>query len=548
MTELTAATGLPFGAPPGIYRDIEAALKKGDIDAATALSRRALDSGLRHPMLFDLRAYWHECEGRYAEACADLEEALALAPGDPKLLNLLGSCRTKHGELVAGVSACREAIAADPTYAAAHYNEGFALEQLAELELAWNAYRRAVTLAPAMADASARLAGLAARRGDNAEARDWANRALAIDATNRTAQLAHVAVDLAEKNFESAGQRARAVAADPASGQQVRASAENYLADALDGLGRPAEAFEAYRRANDILSKEFEIRFRGVERGRTLAQRLAREFEAVEPDGWGPIAPAPLGGAAGLIFLMGFPRSGTTLLGQILGSHSSVETILEKPLLGPALDDFVNQPGGFGRLAALSPSKVAQHRRTFLERVRNEGVDMTGKYIVDQTPLNTLHMPVITKLFPEAKIVFALRDPRDVVFSCFRRLFAPNPYVYEFLSLDGAAHFYDEVMSLASRYRATLGPTLIDVRNEDVIADFEGQCRALCSFLNITYSENMRNFAARAERSARIATPSATQVARGITGDGVGQWRRYERQMAPLMPILTPWVRKFGYL
>ena len=524
------------------FRDIEVALARGDNKAATALACKALDAGLAHPMLFDLRAFWHESEGRYPAACADLQSALVLAPGNALLLNLLGRCRTANGELIEGIAACRAAIAADPSYAAAHYNEGFALERLAELDEAWRSYNRALQLAPSMADASARLAGLAARRGDNSAARDLANRALNLQPGNVPASSALILVDLAERNFAAAEIRARAVASNPLATSQERSTAFSYIADALDGLGRTADAFDLYRRANEDLAREFKSRFAGVERGQTLVRRLSKEIAAIEPSRWRSTSEK----GAKLIFLMGFPRSGTTLLGQILAAHSYIETIEEKPLLGEALREFINTPGGLEQLASLPSSELARHREIFWDRVANEIGPKTGKFVVDQTPLNTLHLPVIARLFPESKVIFAVRDPRDVVLSCFRRLFSLNPYTIEFLSLDDAACFYDETMRLADRYREAIDLAVTEVRNEDLIADFEGQTRSVCDFIGLSYDPKMASFSESA-RDRRISTPSSIQLGRGITKAGIGHWRHYEKQMATVLPIIAPWVERFGY-
>src|SRR6185312_7842828 len=230
------------------------------------------------------------------------------------------------------------------------------------------------------------------------------------------------------------------------------------------------------------------------ETGRKLARRLDREFEAIAKDAWQtPSPPAPSKGAAdGLVFLGGFPRAGTTLLGQVLAAHSRVATIVERPLLGMALREFIQTPGGLARLATLPQTDIERHRQQFWRNVQILGVPVQGKVLVDQTPLNTLHLAVIAKLFPEAKIVFALRDPRDVVLSCFRRLFVINDYVYEFLTLDGAAHFYAETMDLASAFRDRLPVSLIDLRNEELVADFEGRTRVLCDFLGLPFEDSMR--------------------------------------------------------
>ncbi|HUO90348.1 MAG TPA: sulfotransferase [Rhizomicrobium sp.] len=537
-------------APPRIYLDIDAAMRRGDTDAAIRMARQALDRGLRHPVIFNLRAYWHETNGRYAAACADLEQALALSPGDSRLLNELGRCRSGNGDYAKAVEACRAATAREPEFAPAHYNMGFALEQLGELDLAWEAYQRSRTLDPGLVDATARLAGLAARRGDRAEARALAEQVLARDPRHAVAVFSHVMADLAEGNFAEAERRARAVAADPATAAQARISAMNFVADALDGQGRPDEAFALYAEANRELKALFRNRYEGSgrETGRQIAQRLAREFDALPAQSWTPPAsPHPrVGDAAGFVFLMGFPRAGTTLLGQILAGHPQVVTIEEKPLLGAALTEFILKPGGLSRLAALPEDEIRAQRELFWRAIRNETESTAGKLIVDQTPLNSLHLPVIAKLLPEAKAVFALRDPRDVVLSCFRRLFGLNAYVYEFLSLDGTATFYDETMRLAARFRDRLALPVLEVRNEDVVADFRKQARALCDFLGLEYDAAMQEFAA-AARSRRIATPSAMQVTRGISSEGIGHWRAYEKQLAGVMPIIAPWVERFGY-
>jgi tetratricopeptide (TPR) repeat protein len=533
-------------APPKVYLDIDAAMRRGDTDGAVRMARQALDRGLRHPVLFNLRAYWHERNARYGAACADLQQALVLAPGDPRLLNELARCHSGNGDHAKAVEACRGATERDPDFADAHYNMGFALEQLGELDLAWEAYQRASRLNPGLADATARLAGLAARRGDHAEARALADRVLARDPRHAVAAFAHIVTDLAERNFAAAETRAHAVADDPATTAQARVSATNFIADALDGLGRYDDAFRYYAAANSELKTLFRARFEGGgrETGRQIARRLQGEFAGL-PTLAGP-TPSPVGDAAGFVFLMGFPRAGTTLLGQILASHPKVVTIEEKPLLGAALTEFILKPGGLSRLAGLSRDEIARQRDLFWRAVRNETEDTGGRIIVDQTPLNTLHLPVIAKLVPEAKVVFALRDPRDVVLSCFRRLFGLNAYVYEFLSLEGAAHFYDETMRLATQYRERLALPVRDIRNEDLIADLPAQARTLCDFLGLAYDPAMQEFAA-AARSRRIATPSAMQVTRGLSSEGVGHWRHYEKQMVEVMPIIAPWVERFGY-
>ena len=155
-------------------------------------------------------------------------------------------------------------------------------------------------------------------------------------------------------------------------------------------------------------------------------------------------------------------------------------------------------------------------------------------------------MPVIAKLFPGARVLFARRDPRDVVLSCFRRRFGMNPSMYQLLTLDGAAGFYDAVMRLSEVYRPLLPLARHEVRYESIVDDFESSVRAACDFIGLEWDDSMLNFAAKA-RMRGISTPSAAQVARGLNREGQGAWRRYRDQMAAVLPLLEPWVERFGY-
>jgi len=181
-----------------------------------------------------------------------------------------------------------------------------------------------------------------------------------------------------------------------------------------------------------------------------------------------------------------------------------------------------------------------------LSAVRSFGVQPRGHLFIDKMPLATVLLPLISKLFPNARILFAVRDPRDVVFSCFRRRFGMNSAMAHFLSLESAAAYYDTVMRLGALYRKLLPLDLHLVRYEQLVEDFEGTTRSVSDFIGLDWQTGMADFAAKA-RTRGISTPSAAQVARGLNREGQGAWRRYRDQMAPVLPLLEPWVERFGY-
>jgi hypothetical protein len=157
-----------------------------------------------------------------------------------------------------------------------------------------------------------------------------------------------------------------------------------------------------------------------------------------------------------------------------------------------------------------------------------------------------MRLPLVAKVFPNAKILFAVRDPRDVVFSCFRRSFNMNAAMYEFNSLEGAARLYDAVMTAGRAYLEKLPLEHFQIRYEDLVSDFDTTAKGACRFMGVPWNSAMRDFAKAAE-ARRIATPSSAQVARGLYGEGVGQWRSYAFALEAVMPILRPWIEAFGY-
>jgi len=250
--------------------------------------------------------------------------------------------------------------------------------------------------------------------------------------------------------------------------------------------------------------------------------------------------------SAGLAFILGFPRSGTTLLGRIVASRPDVAVLEERPLLAKAVADLYDKPDGAARLAALTAAEADVYRQDFWQRARATGIETRGRRVFEQTALNTVYLPLILKLFPRSPVVFAIRDPRDVVFGCFRRRFAPNRFTREFHSLESTARLYCDTMRLAELCRERFGFRPLDIRNEDLIADFDTETRRLCAFTGLVWDESLRDYH-RAAEGHTLTTASAAQVRRGLSRDGIGQWRRYAEQMAPVLPLLQPWVERFGY-
>jgi tetratricopeptide (TPR) repeat protein len=441
------------------------------------------------------------------------------------------------------------ALAQNLDYAPAHHGRGLALAALKDFEGAWDSQRRALSLDPHNAEILGALAGVAANRNDPAAARRFSEEALALDPHQSSAVVALSSLNFHDGRFDEVIADLRALIARGGMTGLHTSAAYRLLADALEAKGDYAQAFDAYGQSNAILRAANKTVYEdeGVERGPALCARLIDYFGDMTLGDW--TAPSPdeteAAPVLGHVFLVGFPRSGTTLLEQVLATHDDVVALEERLTLGDVGFSF-SDTASIDRLAAMDAGEADALRRHYWRRVRGFGVEPAGKVFVDKLPLNTLWLPYIAKLFPSAKVLFARRDPRDVVLSCFRRRFLMNGAMYDFTDLVEAARFYSGTMALAEVYHRMLTLDWYVHRHEDLVADFEGETRGLCAFLGLPWTDRLSDFAQTAKRRD-VQTPSATQVRRGLYSEGVAQWRRYGDALAPIFPILQPWVDRFGY-
>jgi hypothetical protein len=218
----------------------------------------------------------------------------------------------------------------------------------------------------------------------------------------------------------------------------------------------------------------------------------------------------------------------------------------EAPTLADHYAAFLADDAGCARLAVLTAAAADAWRARYWATVAAHGVDPRGKLFIDKAPAGTLTLPVIARLFPRARIVFAVRDPRDVVLSCFRTAFQMNAMTYAFTSLEGAAQLYDAVMGMAAAYRRRTALALTETRHEALVADPAGEIARLATFLGLSHSPVMADVAATAARRD-VRTPSARQVRAGINRRGIERWRTYAAELAPVLPTLAPWIKAFGY-
>lgn len=526
--------------------EIERAQAAGDIDRARVLAADAVSRGLMHPLALRLAADLARRDGREEEAIAILRRALSLTPQDPDLLGALAGCLMDLDRRREALPVFKTLLDIDPNNADAHYGAGECLATLGAVDEAQARFEAALTLDSAHADAGAALANLFARTGRWREGRARAEATLQHSPGHATAMAALAASEIGEGAYDAAEARLRFMleprGGSPPLAPLLHAASESLLGEALHGLGRYPEAFEAWTRGNEEHARIYAQWAPAAEQLRARVAALTDFFSTQRVADWRD-APAgeDVSGARGHVFLLGFPRSGTTLLEHVLGAHPEVVALEEGDLLGEAAARFLGRPGGLQALASLDEATAKRFRDGYWRRARDAGAEVEGRLFVDKMPLDTINLPIVAWLFPRAKVLFARRDPRDTVLSGFRQVFAPNPATYAMLTLEGAADLYDGVMRLSEIYRGVLPLHLHDVRHERLVADFDEEVRAICAFVGLDWSDAFHDFAAQAE-GRTISTPSAGQVRRGLYREAAPAWTLYADQLAPVLPKLQPWV------
>ncbi len=248
------------------------------------------------------------------------------------------------------------------------------------------------------------------------------------------------------------------------------------------------------------------------------------------------------------IFLVGFPRSGTTLLDTIFRTNSDVEVIEEKPILKNFLIKLEKETkNDFNQLDNLSQKYIEEMKHFYFKEREQYQKDKKAKIVIDKLPLNIIHIAEILRFFPNAKFIFALRHPYDSVLSCFMQQFELNPAMKNFLTLESSAHLYDLVMKLWEIYSEIFSINFHFIKYEDVVTNFEKTTQEIFKYLGLNWSDKTKDFYITAKDRIDISTPSYNQVTSPLYLKSINRWKNYEEQFKNVRKNLDKWVNQFNY-
>ena len=319
-------------------------------------------------------------------------------------------------------------------------------------------------------------------------------------------------------------------------------------ATALDRLGRYDEAYAALEEAHRSQVAYLKLTKPEVAPRKDGPPLKIADFGCVEAD----VAAWDMTGAPALeaspVFIVGFPRSGTTLLEQTLDAHPSLESMDETRFLHEVIDKMVDDDVGYPEsLAAMTTGKLNELRDLYWSRVRTRVVLEPGQRLVDKNPLNLLALPAIRRLFPNARIVLAIRHPCDVILSCYMQHFRAPEFSLLCRDLPSLAAGYRRAFDFWYREAAILRPAAYELHYEASVSAFEPQMRKLADFLELPWTDAMLATAEHASRKGFISSPSYSQVVQPVNTRSIGRWKTYERYFGGVIPQVQPYLDRWGY-
>jgi tetratricopeptide (TPR) repeat protein len=489
-------------------------------------------------------------KGDLKPALASYRAALQIKPGDPDVVFNMATVLHGLGELNAAEKLFRQLVELSPKDHNAHSNLGGVLFRLNRTEEAIDCFRRALELRPAFVEAHDNLCEVLEKTNQTDELRKAVAHAITVCRPNdiriaiRQAQLLRRDDDL-----EGARKILSGVEKFHPAQAQLNSAYWYLLGDICDRLDDAQTAYKAFVEANIWAAKA--VGGHGLEPDRFI--RKLDDLQAAYKSVRRPARPEPAAShsdAPQLVFLIGFPRSGTTLLDTVLLSHSRISVIEEKPMVQEMVRLAASwQTGELPNHEDLSGEQVKELRKTYMTRLEQHLPDPAGDgdVVIDKLPLNIVEAGLISKVFPDARFLLVLRHPCDCVLSCFMQDFRLNNAMANFLDLKSTAKCYDKVMSLWTTYTSALHLPVHTVKYEQIVGDLEETVSEVLGFLGLDWEETMADYKATAVERKRIGTPSYHQVVQPIYSRATGRWRRYRAHMVTVLPTLLKWAEIHGY-
>lgn len=492
--------------------------------------------------------------GRHAPALASYHNLVQQFPGVPQLWIELGLAAAGDLEFSLADQAFQRALELAPNDANLLAYVGAQYSNLRRTDQALDCFKRAVTLDPSSASARLNLATSLERNRQLNEAWECAETCLAQHPKNGQAHYFKAfLLQRKGKNDEAETVLRDLLKNDPLLPPAIQSNAYYLLGSVQDALGKYDEALASIGKAKSVRRKlenttQLERVYQKMDRSRRellaeLTPEMVRRWRDEAAASPSPHPLACLGGVA---------RSGTTLIEQILGAHPDIFVFDETISFGREVVNtlYPPLPGRWVTCKSLNALNAAERTKLiarYFKSLRRETDENPGaRLVLDKNLATTAWLYIWLRLFPQSKIIIALRDPRDVVVSCYFQNFPFSWATVGFLSLEGTAKFYCDCMDVWLRMRELGGFDWVETRYEDVVDNLEAEGQRVTNALGLPWHEAQKTYYEKAARKF-VHSPTYHDVTKPIYHRAMGRWKNYAKVLAPLQSRLEPYLHAFGY-
>jgi Flp pilus assembly protein TadD len=490
-----------------------------------------------------------------AEAVDWFTKASEENPKDPQVTACLGQSLCWQGKRDEGIVHLRHSGQLLLKKARKNRDTKLALDLAEQLQY-WNDYsgalevcKQAVLINPGFVRNYQLLALTHSRLNQKKSALAAGRKALKLVPDSAMLAILLATLEAAAGLTEDARRRMEKVLQNPLLTPEEQFRAHKELARFLDKLGEYDQVFTHLHISGEVSPRLPEVKRQDANLVPQMLETNKAVFDRELLGRWSTATfpadqPAP-------VFLLGFMRTGTTLTQEVLGAHPEVFVADETDLIVSVVNELARLSNNRGsvpeQLRKLDLAGVLHLRGFYWNRAYALYGDKIGaRLLLDKTTMNTIDLGLINCLFPDAKLVFLLRDPRDVCLSCFMQTMIPTPSTVHLLSWQGTARFYAQVMDWWMTVKPQLTMDFIEFRYEDAVFQFEPAFRKVFDFLGLKWDPAVSDFHKNVA-GKYIASPSFNQVAQPLYSSSVGRWRHYEAEYAAISGCLQPFISKFGY-
>jgi len=489
------------------------------------------------------------------EAVKQFGLALKESPKDPQILACLGQALCWQGQRDEGIVYLRQSGQLLAKKARKNRDVKLVVDLADQLQH-WNDYqgsaeccKQAVQINPQYARGFQLLALAHLRLNQKKPALAAGKQALRLAPDSTMLNILVATLEIADGQPETARKRLEKALQDPLIKPEEKFRAHKELARVLDKLKIYDQVFLNLHAAGDTAPRLPEVQKQDAQLVPQMLETYQNEFDAELLGRW-QNAQFPEAQRAP-IFVLGFMRTGTTLTQEVLGAHPAVFVADETDLVAATISELKRlskQQGSVPHmLRNLDWDGVLQLRAFYWTRAKALfGDSIDDKLFLDKTTMNSIDIGFINCIFPDGKLVFLLRDPRDVCLSCFMQTMIPTPSTVHLLTWEDTARFYAQIMNWWAEVKPKLSMAHIEFRYEDAVFDFENAFKTVFGFMGLEWDPNVADFHKNAIGKV-IASPSFSQVAQPLYSSSVGRWQHYADEFQAIESTLQPFLDRYGY-